>query len=112
MGLCLYWAVRCNDKKCVARVINETAKFIDKLKKKHPYVYKSIHSPHHITACTGEGGVCIEFNFEPWKKALKQSYVLKRAKFKVLGFGDPVFEGAGVFGHTYPPKMMKLIKGH
>jgi len=112
MGLSLYWALKCNTEECARHVIDETAKFSEQLKKKHPDAYHQVIAPHHIITCTGDEGVCIEFKFEPWKQALKQSRILKRAKFKVMGFGDPVFEGAGVFGHTYPPKMMKLIEGH
>jgi hypothetical protein len=111
MGLTIGWAIRCNDIDCVRRVINETAKFSEKNRLTHQR-----YSPNHILSCTGhqedkDAGVCFEFNFEPWDKALKQSYIMRRAKFKVLGFGDKIYDGTGVFGHSIPDDMMRLIDG-
>ena len=105
MGLTLQWAVRCNDKECIQRVYEGLKKIDDTfIVRKHG---------DNILACTGEKkeSLCINLTFEPWEKALKQSYVMKKMKFKLLGFGDPVFDGEGPFGHNIPEKMMKLIDG-
>lgn len=109
MGLTISWVVRCNDLDCVHRVVEEAAKFSEK----HGLTHE-MRSPSRILSCTGketgtETGACFEFIFEPWEKAMKQSYVMKRAKFRVFGFGE--FDGAGTLGHSMPKEMMKLIDG-
>lgn len=108
MGLCLEWALRCDDRNCVQKFTEEMAKFSDKDKN----LFHKVYSPDHIMVCTGDDGVCLDFNFEPWKKALNQSYLMKKSRFKILGFGYPVFNGTGPFGHTYPDKMMKILDKH
>jgi len=106
MGLAIQWAVRCNDEKCIQRV-HDSLKKLEK-----PFFIQETKSS--IIVCTdkmGEEHVCISLRFEPWEKALEQSYVMQRAKFRVIGFNDPVFEGQGSFGHRMPEDMMKLIDG-
>jgi len=106
MGLTIQWAVRCNDEKCIQRVFDSLKKLDNTF-----FVQETKLS---IVACTGkqgETGVCVPLIFEPWEKALKQSYVMQRARFKLYGFDDPVFEGEGPFGHRMPDNMMKLIDG-
>lgn len=105
MGLSVQWAVRCEDEKCIQRVFDGLKKLDNTF-----FVQKT---KSHIIACAGkqeEPGICIPLKFEPWEQALKQSYVMRRARFKVLGFGDPVFEGEGPFGHHMPKKMLELLK--
>jgi hypothetical protein len=109
MGLTISWAIRCDDHNCVNKVIEETAKFSEK----HGLTHQLI-SPSRVISCTGkhsdsDAGVCFEFNFEPWEKALKQSYVMRKEKYQVFGCGNPMFRGEGVFGHNLPEKMLKLI---
>jgi hypothetical protein len=108
MGLSVQWALICNTKDCTRSFTDEMAK----LSEKNPGMYHNLYRPGHILVCTGDDGVCLEFKFEPWEKALNQSYLLKKARFKVLGFGDPVFDGVGPFGHHHPPKMVELLKEH
>jgi len=106
MGLTVQWAVRCNTRDCIHAFTEQMAKMADK----DPSMFHKLYRPGHIVVCTGDGGVCIKFKFEPWKKALEQSYVMKKQKFKILGFGDPVFDGVGPFGQHHPPKMVKMLK--
>jgi len=106
MGLTVQWAVRCNDKKCIERVFNNLKKLDEKF-----IVQKQ--GDYNILACTGDEdeSLCINLTFEPWEKAQKQSYLMKKMKFEILGFGDPKFDGEGPFGHNIPDEMMKYIDG-
>jgi len=107
MGLTVQWVLKCNDKNCIHKFTEQMAK----MSEQDPTMFHKFYRPGHIMVCTGQDGVCLEFKFEPWEKALKQSYLMKKMRFKVLGFGDPEFDGVGPFGHYYPPKMEKLLKG-
>lgn len=106
MGLTVQWAVRCNDKECIERVYKNLKKLDDK------FIVQKV-GDYSILACTGDKdeSLCINLKFEPWEKALKQSYVMKKLKFKILGFDDPTFDGEGPFGHNIPDEMMKLVDG-
>jgi hypothetical protein len=104
MGLTVQWAVKCNDENCMQRIRSG----LEKLDKTF-----FIRDTSSIIACTGqpnEDAICIPLKFEPWEKALEQSYVMRRARFEVLGFGNPTFEGEGPFGHHMPKKMVELLK--
>lgn len=108
MGLTVQWALKCDNQDCIHAFTDEMAKMSDK----DPSMFHKVYRPGHIMVCTGDDGVCLEFKFEPWQKALGQSYVMKKARFKVIAFGDPEFDGVGPFGHHHPPKMEKLLKDH
>jgi len=106
MGLTVQWAVRCENRMCIQKIY-------DSLKKLDEGFLINKPNKNAILACTGmeKGDLCIRLNFEPWEKAIQQSYVMRKARFRVIGFGDPVFDGEGPFGHVMPDEMMKYIDG-
>jgi len=111
MGMCINYGFRCDTENCVKKIIKETGKIADKMSKKYSDFKYKIISPFHIWIHPHEGSEPMEIKFEPWKKALKQSFFLETHDYGIIKNGKlKVYPGEGVAGNLIPDVVYNHMK--
>lgn len=111
MGMCINYGFKCNTKECAEKIVDEVARIAEKIEKTNPKAFHELYSPTHIMVCSHEDSECIELNFEPWQKASKQSYFLKKHDFQIKQNGKiKTYKGKGVAGNLIPDKVLAHMK--